>query len=119
MSSQTLSIRGQHIVDVEVYFGWSCLTRRRSEASWTRLTPENSPDRSSAMVADAHVSTRLPANDLERLRKFYTASSSPSRRGLGVFATGVVVASSLCSNPQVPLRHPYCAPTLGSCERSG
>ena len=36
-NTEILTIRDRHIVEVEVYFGWSLPHRRRAEASWTRL----------------------------------------------------------------------------------
>jgi catechol 2,3-dioxygenase-like lactoylglutathione lyase family enzyme len=71
-NTEILTIRDQHIVDVEVYFGWSVPHKAPQGGFVDQADRDDSPDGSSAMLAEAHVSTRLPAKDLERARKFYS-----------------------------------------------
>jgi catechol 2,3-dioxygenase-like lactoylglutathione lyase family enzyme/ketosteroid isomerase-like protein len=71
-NTEILTVRDQHIVDVEVYFGWSVPHKAPQGGFVDQPEQDDNPDRSSAMLAEAHVSTRLPAKDLERARKFYS-----------------------------------------------
>jgi catechol 2,3-dioxygenase-like lactoylglutathione lyase family enzyme/ketosteroid isomerase-like protein len=71
-NTEILTIRNQHIVDVEVYFGWSVPHKAPQGGFVEQAEQDDSPDRSNSKLAEAHVSTRLPVKDLDRARKFYS-----------------------------------------------
>ena len=74
-NTEILTIHDHRIVDVEVYFGWS-LPHGAPRGGF--VDDEVSTEvgqrerRSAGVLADAQVSTRLPAKDLARARKFYS-----------------------------------------------
>src|SRR5262245_35881210 len=71
-NTEILTIQNQQICSVEVYFGWSLPHQAPHGGFVDEAEPGRRDDDRTVVFADARVATRLPAQDLERARKFYS-----------------------------------------------
>jgi catechol 2,3-dioxygenase-like lactoylglutathione lyase family enzyme/ketosteroid isomerase-like protein len=71
-NTEIMTIRNQQVVDVEVYFGWSLPHQAPRGGFVDQADSARTNDDGTAVFAGARVATRLPVQDLERARTFYS-----------------------------------------------